>query len=130
MLPLMKTVLIIDDDEALCFLLSRILQDKYRVHIVSNGMSAYLWISQGNLPDVIISDFNMPLLSGDEFLRELRTSAIFRGIPVIILSGDINPENRRKCMELGLYKFIEKPFKPLDLLDTIAKAVLLPPVTI
>ena len=126
----MKTVLIIDDDEGLCFLLNKIMEGKYRAHFVNNGMLAYRWISEGNIPDVIISDFNMPHLSGDEFLRELRTSAIFRNIPVIILSGDINPENRRKCLELGLYKFIEKPFKPAELLATIAEAVLRPPVTI
>jgi two-component system, chemotaxis family, chemotaxis protein CheY len=126
----MKTVLVVDDDEALCFLLSKILQGKYKVHLVSNGMAAFRWISQGNVPDLIISDFNMPLLTGHEFLQELRASAIFRNIPVIILSGDMNPENRQKCAELGLNKFLEKPFKPAELLGVVEEALSQPPAIV
>lgn len=120
----MKKILIIDDDDAMRLLLRFILKSRYEITIVNNGMQAYDFLSAGNVPSVIISDLNMPALSGGDFLKELRVSSMFKDIPVIILSADENPANIKKCNDLGVFKFIRKPFKPQELVKDIEEAIL------
>ena len=110
------------------WLLRAILSPSYELTMFSNGIQAYSWLAEGNLPSLIISDLNMPSLSGGEFLAEIRVSALFRDIPVIILSADENPAKRRQCLELGVFKFIEIPFQPEALLNDVAEATSLSPV--
>ena len=63
----MKKVLVIEDDAPLCWLLERILRGKYEVILMSNGLEAWSWLSDGNSCDLIISDVKMPSLDGVEF---------------------------------------------------------------
>jgi len=115
----MKKLLIIEDDEPLCWLLERILNGKYESIIVQNGLDALSWLSDNSLPDLIISDLNMPSLDGIELLENVQTSGILRNIPVIILSGSEDPEKRKKCLDLGASSYLIKPFEPQLLLKEI-----------
>src|ERR1700712_529280 len=119
----MRKVLIIEDDRPLCWLLKKIMHNKYEVIIMDNGMEAWSWLSDGNTPDVIISDIEMPSLDGIELLENLNNSGLFKNIPVIMLSGDENPEKRRKSMELGAFNYILKPFEPQLLLVEVGRAI-------
>ena len=49
-------ILIIDDDKAICQLLEKLLENDYDVITKNDGMCAMQWLTQGNLPDLIISD--------------------------------------------------------------------------
>lgn len=115
----LKKVLIIEDDEPLCWLLEKILTGKYDLVIMNNGFEALSWLSDGNLPNLIISDINMPTLDGIELLENIRTSGILRDIPVIMLSASEEPEKRRQCLELGASNYLVKPFEPQLLLEEI-----------
>ncbi len=119
----MKKILIIEDDDALCWLLTKILSLKYDVSVMNNGMEAMGWLTEGNFPELIISDLNMPSLNGMELLENIRSSGFLREIPVIILSGDENPAHKRQCLDLGAYKYILKPFQPDFLLEEVVKAL-------
>ena len=83
----MKKVLVIEDDEPLCWLLEKILRGKYEVFVMNDGMEAWSWLTDGNSCDLIISDIKMPSLDGMELLENLSNSGLFKNIPVIILSG-------------------------------------------
>ncbi len=117
----MKKVLVIEDDEPLCWLLGRILRGKYEVIIMNNGMEAWSWLTDGRNCDLIISDLNMPSLNGLELLDNLSNSGLFRNIPVIILSGYDNMRNR--CLELGAFNYFVKPFEPRQLLHEADRAL-------
>lgn len=52
----MKRILVIEDDMPLCWLLQKILSRKHDVTIMRNGMDAWSWLTDGNVPDLIISD--------------------------------------------------------------------------
>jgi len=119
----MKKVLIIEDDGPLCWLLKKIMHNKYDVIIMNNGMEAWSWLSDGNTPDVIISDVEMPSLDGIELLENLNNSGLFKNIPVIMLSGDENPEKRKRSIELGAFNYILKPFEPQLLLVEVGRAI-------
>jgi two-component system chemotaxis response regulator CheY len=115
----MKKLLIIEDDEPLCWLLDKILIGKYEPIIMKNGFDALSWLSDGNLPNLIISDINMPTLDGIELLENVRSSGILRDIPVIMLSASDEPEKRKKCLELGASNYLIKPFEPQLLIEEI-----------
>ena len=67
------------------------------------------------LPSLIIVDLNMPGMSGEEFLKHVRTSGFYFHIPVIILSGEDDSETRIRCLEAGADDFVIKPFNPREL---------------
>ncbi|MBK8292112.1 MAG: response regulator [Flammeovirgaceae bacterium] len=115
----MKRILIIEDDEPLCWLLEKILSGKYVPIIMNNGLEALSWLSEGNLPNLIISDINIPTLNGIELLENVRTSGILRDIPVIMLSASDEPEKRKQCLALGASNYLVKPFEPQLLLEEI-----------
>ncbi|SKC82411.1 response regulator [Ohtaekwangia koreensis] len=120
----MKRVLVIEDDVPLCWLLEKILQKKHEVVIMNNGMEAWSWLSDGNLPDLIISDLKMPSLDGIELLENLSTSGLFKNIPVIILSGYEDASKRKQCLDLGAFTYLVKPFEPQSFLAEVDRALL------
>ena len=119
----MKKVLVVEDDSPLCWLLETIMRDTYEVTIVNNGMDAWSLLSERSIPDVIISDLAMPGLDGIELLENLSESGLFRNIPVIILSGDEEPAKRKRCLDLGAFSFVIKPFEPRLLLEEVSNAI-------
>ncbi|HTH57939.1 MAG TPA: response regulator [Cyclobacteriaceae bacterium] len=116
-----QQILIIDDDPAISFLLNKILSDRYTVYSCNNAMDALCWLTEGNLPDLIVTDLVMPSLTGIELLEQLHESGMFKGIPVIILSGLADPEKEKRSIELGVNSFLRKPFTPDSLLEAIDK---------
>ena len=121
--PPMKKVLVIEDDIPLCWLLEKILQSKYEVIIMSDGMEAWSWLSDGNLPDLIISDIRMPSLDGIELLENLSNSGLFKNIPVIMLSGFEDGNKRKQCLDLGAFTYLVKPFEPQSLVAEVDRAL-------
>ena len=119
----MKKVLVVEDDSPLCWLLETIMHNTYEVTIVNNGMDAWSLLSERNIPDVIISDLAMPGLDGIELLENLSESGLFRNIPVIILSGDEEPAKRKRCLDLGAFSYVIKPFEPRLLLEEVSSAI-------
>lgn len=119
----MKSILIIDDDTSLCLLLENVLNKKYSVSWCNNAMDALCWLTEGNFPDLIVTDIIMPSITGIELLQQLRESGLFKSIPVIILSGLDDPEKKRESFELGADSFLMKPFTPEMLMETIDRVL-------
>jgi len=115
----MKKILVIEDDIPLCWLLEKILSPSYDVVIMNNGLDAWCWLTDNNFPDLIISDIKMPSLDGVELLENLRSSGLFKDIPVIILSGYEDAAKRKECLDLGAINYLVKPFEPQLLLEIV-----------
>lgn len=111
-----KTVLIIDDDFFIRSLLNIFLRETYEIVIVENGYKALLWMEEGDLPDFIITDLDMPEINGSKFLNHIQKSGFYRDIPVIVLTGDANQEVKDQCLQAGVVGFFTKPFNPPELL--------------
>lgn len=116
-------VLVIEDDEPLCWLVEKILKDDFYVTIKSEGVAALEWLSEGNIPNLILCDYVLPKINGLEFLQNLNKSGAFKGIPVIILSSMNNEEFLRSCDEAGASGYLEKPFDPPQLIEAINKVL-------
>lgn len=119
----MKKILIIDDSKPIRYLLDTIISKYYQVITASDGYEAMYWLSQGNRPDVIISDLQMPNINGWDLVKNLTSSAVYGNIPIIILSGSSSDEITQKCEEYGVADFLVKPFNPSRLLEAIKKAL-------
>jgi two-component system, chemotaxis family, chemotaxis protein CheY len=117
----MNKILVIEDDAPLCWLLEKILRGRYEVIVMNNGMEAWLWLSDGNSCDLIISDVKMPSLNGIELLENLSNSGLFKNIPVIMLSG--LEDSRDQCLELGAVAYLVKPFEPQKFLGEVNRAL-------
>lgn len=113
-----KQILIVDDDNALCSLLEGILKRNYIVKTLNTSEDAWFWLTDGNEPQLIITDFKMPGLNGMEFIENIRTSSLFAHIPVILLSGYTGIEIESACNRWHVSAKITKPFKPQILLET------------
>ncbi len=119
----MKRILIIEDDEPLLWLTERIVSKEYEVISTTSSIEGWCWLTEGNYPDLIVSDISMPVMNGFELLENLKSSSLFKHIPVIILSNFTDPRKRKKSLDLGAAEFIEKPFEPKFLLNNINKVL-------
>ena len=107
--------MIIDDDQFMRLILSRLLETSYTTEIFSNALDALVYLQKGNLPDLIISDLYTPGLSGLELIGQLKASGFFMSIPIIIISGEDSFEARIMCLNAGADDYIIKPFNPAEL---------------
>src|SRR3989344_4558214 len=108
----MSYVIIVDDDPAsLRMAQTMVAQLDWEYVGTSNGAEA-LAEAQRRKPDLFLSDTNMPGMGGIELLKIVESDENFRGIPVILMSG----ENREiEARENGAAAFIQKPFRLEDL---------------
>lgn len=112
-------ILIIDDDTAMCQLLAKLLQNRYNVIAKHDGLSALKWLSDGNMPDLVITDLDMPNIDGEEFANNLKNSGFFSDIPLIVITGYKSRDKRLACFRLGVHDYFEKPFNPRDLVFSV-----------
>ena len=84
---------------------------------VSDGHEALLQVKK-NLPDLVITDLNMPVLDGREFLRVMRSQSKTREVPVIVLTGDVML-SQDELRRLRISSLLIKPVQFGELLETI-----------
>lgn len=68
-------------------------------------------------PSLILLDLNLPGSDGLEILREIKTDARLRSIPVVVLTTSLNARDIRSCYDAGTNSYIQKPLKIDDLID-------------
>jgi len=117
-------VLVVDDKRSLSELISQFLGQTYEVTVMENGIKAIAWIQQGNVPDLIITDLEMPEMDGFELIKQVKASGMFSDIPIIVLSCRDNSADRIECLRLGADDYLVKPFNPEELLIRVEKLVL------
>jgi CheY-like chemotaxis protein len=118
-----RRILAIDDSKAIRYLLHTLLNKHYQVITAADGCSAINWLSQNELPDLIIADPQLPDMQKWELIEQLATSGLYGSIPVIVLSALDQSETETKCEELGLARFFTKPFNPIDLIEQVHSTI-------
>jgi phosphoserine phosphatase RsbU/P len=103
-----KKIMVIDDEEQIRKLLLRILSSAgYDVITASNGKEALERLPSVSV-DLIMLDMNMPEMDGLSFLRKVKENNLTH-VPVLMVSGEHNPDNIVESYKLGVYDFIRKP---------------------
>ena len=94
-----KSLLLVDDDPTFLKLMKAWLEGDYRVTIVTSGTQALMYIAD-NKPDLILLDYEMPVISGPQVLEMIRSESKVQSTPVIFLTGKGDRESVMKVMEL------------------------------
>ncbi|WP_167784707.1 response regulator [Ramlibacter rhizophilus] len=112
-----KRVLLVDDEISNTEVLGLVLaQEGYEVTLCGDGRQALAGLSAG-MPDLLITDFMMPLLNGAELVQALRELPGGRDVPVVLMSGA--PESALRTYGIHYEVFLRKPFSLSELLDTV-----------
>ncbi|SUO94499.1 response regulator [Suttonella ornithocola] len=122
---MLRTALIVDDSRLARLTLKRLLV-KYDIEVseAEGVVDAERWIAHNLLPDLVFMDVMMPELDGFEGLARMRKNPETANIPVIMYSGDISEEARKKARDSGATGYLPKPADAnrLDhLLNALAK---------
>lgn len=108
-----RTLLIIEDDEINCQILTEILEEKYSVITAQNGKEGLDLLKRyGQHISAIMLDIQMPVMDGYEFLELVGCDAVLCKIPVIVTTVLDNIQDEVRCLELGAADFIVKPYNP------------------
>ena len=106
----MKTCLVVDDSRVIRKVARRILEELgFDVAEAADGMEAMAWC-RTEMPDAILLDWNMPLMDGLEFLRQLRQTPDGDQPVVIFCTVENDIEHIALAIESGADEYIMKPF--------------------
>jgi len=67
---------------------------------------------RGNWIDIVLTDINMPVMNGEEFVRCMEADEMLRSIPVLVVSTDGSEHRVQQMMSLGAKGYVKKPFSP------------------
>jgi two-component system response regulator AtoC len=116
----MRRVLVVDDEESLRLVLRTSLRrNGYEVEVASNGEEALALVDSFG-PDFIVTDVRMPKLGGLDLLSTLRAKG--QAATVIVMSAFGNIEQTLEAIKAGAYDYVQKPFKPEEMLLALRKA--------
>lgn len=118
-----KQILAIDDSKAIRFLLQTVLGKDYTVVTAPDGCSAMYWLSKRNLPDLIITDAQLPDMQDWELIEQLASSGIYRDIPIMVISSLDKAQVDAKCQEFGVAQNFTKPFNPVDMVNAVQQII-------
>ncbi len=114
------TLLVVDDDEGLRDFYGKCLrQAGLNVEAAADGAQALEVLATREL-QAIVTDINMPVYTGLEFLRAVRERDL--DIPVILVTGQPDVETAVEAIEYGAFRYLRKPIEPSLLLETVRRA--------
>jgi two-component system chemotaxis response regulator CheY len=116
-----KIILTVDD--------SRTMRDMLRLALVEAGFEVMqaedgvhgLEVLEGQVPDVIVTDINMPRMDGYGFIEGVRADPRHRAIPILVLSTESSAEKKLRARDAGATGWIVKPFNSDKLVDAIRR---------
>ncbi len=112
-------VAVVDDDVAVRTLVERVLT-AYDVRTFDRPQAALRAFAAGLRPQLIVSDVQMPGMSGFELHAEVRRMAPLRGVPFVYLTAMDDHESLRRGMGQGADDYLTKPFTPSELREAVA----------
>ena len=118
-----RSILAIDDSKAIRFLLHTVLGKDHQIVTAPDACSAMFWLAKKDLPDLIIVEPQLPDVQNWELIAEFSSSAIYRDIPLIVLSSLDTDTTAAKCLQYGIAEYFTKPFNPLELNETVKKVM-------
>lgn len=112
-----KKILICDDDEGILDVLELILEETGHTIISEANSLNVKSVIDAQKPDLIILDLWMPVLSGDQILKTLRSNSNYKDLPVIIISA--SRDGQQIANESKADAFIAKPFDYDQILNVV-----------
>jgi two-component system chemotaxis response regulator CheY len=123
----MPLVIFVDDSET-ALASTRMVTNSMPIEVrqYTEAQVALAEIKAGMTPDLIITDLNMPVMNGLEFLKALRSVEATKRTPTLMLTTETKDELKQQGKALGLTGWIVKPFNPAQLKQAITRVLRLP----
>lgn len=119
------SILLIEDDAIEVMKFKRVLKSlsvEHKIIEATNGEDALVYLNKReSLPDIILLDLNMPKMNGLEFLKILKSDAILKFLPTIILSTSSNQKDLLEAYRIGIAGYVTKPLKYEDYVEKISR---------
>jgi len=114
-----KKVLVVDDEIHIIHVVAiKLRNNGYEVITADNGAEAFETALKEK-PDIVVTDFQMPVMTGLELIEKLRQSEQTRDIPVIMLTARSFAISKEQQEGLRIAACLSKPFSPKELLENI-----------
>ncbi len=121
----MRKILVVDDDDMNLkmaeFILKKDMKD-IEVILAESGLKAIDALQRGKV-DLVLLDFQMPVMNGLKTLELIRKREDLKDIPVIFLTASSDRDTVMKAGMMGVSDYIKKPFMPKDLIDRVSKVL-------
>ena len=120
--PLSRTVLVVDDADTCATLLEIALVRIPGVDVAfaASGQEAIQLLGDfGTKVCALVTDLNMPCGDGFELIAQVRSDRRYAGLPIIVVSGDIDPRTPERVKRLGVNAFFAKPYSPASVRRTL-----------
>ncbi|WP_456415714.1 Hpt domain-containing protein [Thiolapillus sp.] len=113
------TVMVVDDSITVRKVTSRLLErHNMQVLTARDGVDA-ITVLQEAKPDIMLLDIEMPRMDGYELARHIRNTPELADIPIIMITSRTGEKHRERAMELGVNRYLGKPYQETDLLENI-----------
>lgn len=113
-----KKILVVDDSGAMLRNVKGWLEDKYQVILANSGAMAIKYLAT-NRPDLVLLDYEMPVVDGSQVLEMIRTETEFCDVPVIFLTSKNDKASIMKVMELKPEGYLLKTMEPQQIVQQV-----------
>ena len=113
-----KKILVVDDSGAMLRNIKGWLEEKYQVILANSGAMAIKYLAT-NRPDLVLLDYEMPVVDGSKVLEMIRTESEFSDVPVIFLTSKNDKESILKVMALKPEGYLLKTMEPVKIVQEI-----------
>ena len=117
-----QSILLVEDDEDIRFLLKDLLREDYIIHEAADGLEA-IGLIEKLIPDLVICDVMMPNMNGLELCNRVKNTSATCHIPFLILSARGSEDHRLEGYEVGADAYIAKPFQASHLKTRVRKLI-------
>jgi two-component system chemotaxis response regulator CheY len=108
--PRPRTCLVVDDSRVIRMVVRRILEAMGLAVVDAPDGHAGLQACRGAMPDLVVLDWNMPVMDGGSFLAELRASPGGLDVPVLVCSSENDAARVSAALDAGAAEYVMKPF--------------------
>jgi FixJ family two-component response regulator len=120
-MPMTARIAVVDDDASVRTALRRLLEtSRYELQVFKSASELIKDLPRG-IPECLITDLQMPIMTGLELQHHLNRSGV--RIPTIVMTAFDEPDTREKCIVAGAVAYLLKPIRKAVLIDAIGKAI-------
>ena len=118
-----RLILVVDDSPSVRHMTSKVVVGAgWDVVTAKDGVEAIEFLhSAAELPDVILSDIEMPRMDGYELVSEVRNNELFCEIPIVLITSRSGEKHREKALDLGVSDYLAKPYDDAELIATVER---------
>jgi chemosensory pili system protein ChpA (sensor histidine kinase/response regulator) len=115
--------MVVDDSITVRRVTQRLLE-RYGMRVITakDGVDA-LALLQDHIPSIMLLDIEMPRMDGFELAQHMRNDERFKNIPIIMITSRTGEKHRKHAMEIGVNKYLGKPYQETELLENIQELV-------